>query len=85
MFQARQVVLEDQELARKFISASFYEADIVCYGILSYSWLETNQIAIFPHRNCLMLEGREFSYWRFGGELEEAIRGWDTLEIPRPR
>ena len=85
MFQARQVGLEDQELARKFIGASFYEADIVCDGIISYSWLEKNQLSIFPHRNFLMLEDREFSYWLFGGELEEAIGAWDSLEIPPRR
>ena len=65
------------------LEGEFYEGDIFgVEGILAHKWLVDNNLAVFPHRGCLMLEG-EVPQWLFGGELEMPIEDWEGL--PRSR
>ena len=82
LFRTLEVGREEGDTFFKKIFATFYEAEISCDGIISYDWLEKNQIAIFPHRGCLMQEGKKNSHWLFGADIEGVMGEWDEIEIP---
>jgi hypothetical protein len=61
--------------------ASFYEADIGVDAILSFPWLSSRKLGIFPHRRALALEGPPLSFLK-GARKPKKISQRDTSVAP---
>ena len=46
------------------VSGEFFQAEIQNDGIISCKWLADHKIAVFPHRNCLLLEDETLLWLR---------------------
>ena len=77
LFNAVKVGEEEKGHTPEFLDGELFDGDISnVEGILSYTWLLKNKLAVFPHRGCLMKEDSPL-LWLFGAEVENIIDDWE--------